>query len=94
MVKNRFDVSTEGMALLHAGRPLWALVKELVANAWDEPSVTRCEVDIQPSERGIITIKVADDGGGFSNIEDSFTIFAPSRETHRFVDGSILARRN
>ena len=53
MAKNRFEVSTEGMALLHDGRPLWALVKELVANAWDEPSVTKCDVTIQPAMRGI-----------------------------------------
>lgn len=75
MTKNRFEVSTEGMALLHAGRPLWALVKELVANAWDEPSARTCWVDIQPSGKGLITIKVVDDGNGFSNIEDSFTLF-------------------
>ena len=78
MSKNRFEVSTEGMALLHDGRPLWALVKELVANAWDEPSVTRCEVDIQPSERGLIKVTAYDNGSGFTNIEDSYTLFAPT----------------
>lgn len=78
MSKNRFEVSTEGMALLHDGRPLWSLVKELVANAWDEPSVTRCEVDIQPSERGLIKVTAYDNGSGFTNIEDSYTLFAPT----------------
>ena len=32
----RFAVSTAGMAQLHAGRPIWQLLKELIANAWDE----------------------------------------------------------
>ena len=32
----RFAVSTAGMAQLHAGRPVWQLLKELIANAWDE----------------------------------------------------------
>ena len=78
MAENRFEVSTEGMALLHDGRPLWALVKELVANAWDEPSVTKCEVTIQPAMRGLITVTAYDNGSGFTNIEDSYTLFAPT----------------
>lgn len=91
MVKNRFEVSTEGMALLHDGRPLWALVKELVANAWDEPDVTTCVVDIRPTERGVITITASDDGGGFSNIDDSFTLFAP---TPKQKDAEVRGRFN
>ena len=77
-MKNRFEVSTQGMALLHDGRPLWSLVKELVANAWDEPSVTKCTVDIQSPMRGVIEIRVEDDGSGFSDIEDAYTLFAPT----------------
>lgn len=36
MTSERFAVSTAGMAQLHAGRPVWQLLKELIANAWDE----------------------------------------------------------
>lgn len=41
----RFAVSTEGMAQLHRGRPVWQLLKELVANAWDEGA--NCTVHVQ-----------------------------------------------
>lgn len=45
--KERFTVSTEGMAQLHRGRPVWQLVKELVANAWDERASCRVDVERQ-----------------------------------------------
>ena len=40
----RFAVSTAGMAQLHAGRPVWQLLKELIANAWDEGANCRVAV--------------------------------------------------
>jgi DNA topoisomerase VI subunit B len=68
MSKARFEVSTEGMKGLHDGRPLWSLVKELVANAWDEDT-SLCEVTIEPfktkAKEDQIFIKVEDDGPGF-----------------------------
>jgi hypothetical protein len=84
-MKARFEVSTEGMKGLHDGRPLWSLVKELVANAWDEET-TLCKVTIDGHEevyeggevKGIIKVAVEDDGGGFSDIADSYTLMAPT----------------
>jgi len=80
-MKNRFEVSTEGMRGLHAGRPLWSLVKELVSNSWDE-DVTLCTVTMRktstPEHSEVIEIIVEDDGAGFIDINDAFTIMAPT----------------
>ena len=79
-MKNRFEISAEGMKLLHQNRPLWQLVKELVANAWDEPTADTCWVDIS-HDAGIITVEVTDNGQGFSDISDAYTLMAPSAKT-------------
>ena len=84
-MKARFEVSTEGMKGLHDGRPLWSLVKELVANAWDEET-TICKVTIKGHEevfsggevKGFIEVAVEDDGAGFKDINDAFTLMAPT----------------
>ena len=76
-----FAVSTEGMRQLHAGRPPWSLVKELVQNVWDEsPPATRCEVQVRPAEgNGRSTeVEVLDDGPGFANIADVYTLMGTS----------------
>lgn len=71
--ERRFEVDTEGFAALHGGREPWELVKELVANAWDE-DITECFVDVEPHGRAAC-ITVQDDGPGFANIEDAWTLF-------------------
>jgi len=80
-MKNRFEVSTEGMRDLHAGRPLWSLVKELVANSWDE-DITLCTVTLRKTSTRyhdeVIAVMVEDDGAGFRDIDDAFTIMAPT----------------
>ena len=92
--KARFEVSTEGMAGLHEGRDLWSLAKELVANVWDEDS-TICHVEINPIfspervER--LEVKVEDDGPGFKDINDAFTLMAPTNKRH---DSSVRGRFN
>lgn len=76
-MKARFEVSTEGMRLLHQGRPLWQLAKELIANSFDE-EITTCDVEVNYVGRGLIEIKVSDDGKGFIDIADSYTVWAPT----------------
>ena len=114
-MKPRFEVSTEGMKGLHDGRPLWSLVKELVANAWDEKTsvckvdirvipeeadmpvdfnrpiwYTRGDRDISTEERDII-ITVEDDGKGFSDVADAYTLMAP---TSKRQDAGVRGRFN
>ena len=77
----RLAVSTAGMRELHADRPAWMLVKELVQNAWDEDSVSMCEVFVDKvmTESGRMhpkqtKIRVTDDGNGFADIKDAYTL--------------------
>ncbi len=73
-MKNRFEVSTKGMAELQSGREPWQLAKELVSNAWDE-STTRCTVGVVSITPMTASVLVTDDGSGFSSIEDAWTVF-------------------
>ena len=84
-VPERFAVSHEGMQQIHAGRPPWQLLKELIQNVWDEaPPATICEVDIRPAPTGedMLRIRVADDGPGFANIADAWTLMGPTPKRH------------
>ncbi len=70
----RFAVSDQGMRELHSGREPWMLVKELIQNAWDEaPISTYCEVTATANGDNTRII-VADDGPGFANLPDAWTL--------------------
>ena len=79
--QERFAISTLGMRELHVDREPWMLVKELVQNAWDEaPEATVCRVKITPEVReGVARVVVEDDGPGFSDITDAFTLMKRRR---------------
>ena len=72
----RFAVSETGMRELNSGRQPWDLVKELIQNAWDEaPFATECRVTVEVQPDGNATmITVEDDGPGFSDIADAYTL--------------------
>ena len=73
--KERFAVSHEGMREQHAGRAPWELVKELVQNVWDEaPDATVCRVIIDNIDPHHTAVTVADDGPGFADIADAYTL--------------------
>ena len=77
----RLAVSTQGMRELHAGRAPWSLAKELIQNSWDEsPEATVCTVEVKPlvkgrkEDRSRTVITVTDDGPGFADIRDAYTL--------------------
>lgn len=76
----RFEVSHQGMSELHASRPPWQLVKELIQNSWDEaPEATECLVAIDAhSHETTIRVTVTDDGPGFRDITDAWTLMNPT----------------
>jgi len=81
----RFSVSTEGMAQLHRDREPWYLVKELVANAWDEDA--DADVTVSMTDDGL-SVSVEDNGGGFANVEDAYTLMRPtSKRSNALVRG-------
>ncbi len=74
----RFEVSESGMRELNSSRQPWDLVKELIQNAWDEAEALfacECRVTVEPQADGSATmVTVQDDGPGFSNIADAYTL--------------------
>uniref|UniRef100_A0A6M3LKV0 Putative GHKL domain containing protein n=1 Tax=viral metagenome TaxID=1070528 RepID=A0A6M3LKV0_9ZZZZ len=63
------------MRELQSGREPWQLAKELVSNAWDE-SINRCVVELKSTGTRRAKLVVEDDGNGFSDIKDAWTLMA------------------
>ena len=78
--RERFEVSTDGLRELQAGRAPWSILKELVQNVWDEaPDATVCEVEVKETDDGRRTwVRVSDDGPGFADPRHSYTLMAPT----------------
>lgn len=89
--KPRFEVDTAGMKALQAGREPWQLAKELVANCWDEPTATRCEVSLKSLLPRKAQLVVYDDGVGFSKISDAWTLMG---HTVKRGDPTVRGRFN
>lgn len=71
---NWFSVSTAGLKELQAGKPKHYILRELIANAFDE-DINTCEVKLTYSNR-TARIKVADDNPfGFKDLADAYTLF-------------------
>jgi hypothetical protein len=89
-LKNRFEVSTEGMRELQSGREPWQLAKELVSNSWDE-AATVCTVVIESLTGRTAYLSVYDDGPGFQDIEDAWTLM---KHTNKRMNPEIRGRFN
>ena len=77
----RFAVSHLGMREIHGDRPPWQLVKELIQNVFDEaPAAGECHVTLQasPQEPELTLLEVTDDGPGFADIADAWTLLKPT----------------
>ena len=71
---DRFAVASAGMSQLHSGRRPDHLIKELVQNAFDENPKT-CRVTVHSTPDGVL-VTVSDDGPGFSDIANAYTLMA------------------
>jgi len=87
---NRLEIDTKGFAELQAGRPKWSFVRELVSNAWDE-DVTFCKVDVIKNGNRAAVITVEDDGAGFRDIRDAYTLYG---HTPKRADPTVRGRFN
>lgn len=88
--KNWFDVDKNGLAELQAGKPKVHIIRELIANAWDE-QITECRVQLTYSN-GRALISVEDDcPEGFADLADAFTLF---KHTKKREDTSKRGRFN
>ena len=78
------------MRQLHESRHPEQLVKELVQNCFDE-DITTCRVRISQTGPDQLKLTVEDDGPGFSNISDAYTLMG---ETRKRLDPTARGRFN
>lgn len=86
-----FEVDAAGFRELQAGRPPWQVAKELVSNCFDEESVTRVTVTLTKDGNHAADLCVEDDGNGFADLKDVFTLYAP---TYKRNDPETRGRYN
>lgn len=74
-----FEIDRKGLAAILERRGKFFALAELISNAWDsntkDVSIQLTPVNGQP----LATLEVEDKGEGFQNLDDAFTMFAPSR---------------
>ena len=74
----QLKVDAEGMRQKVAHRGLLGILQELASNALDE-EITYCDVSVELISGRTYRIRVVDDSPqGFRNLEESYTLFAPS----------------
>lgn len=77
--KNWFEVDKAGLAKLLERKGKEFILYELLQNAWDEPGVTRVEVDLQRLSNTKVALTVTDDApDGFKDLKHAYTLFAES----------------
>ena len=84
-----FEVDKEGFKALQLGKPKYHTVRELIQNAIDE-KITKCVV-VTSFNRGTVTISVEDDGPGFRNLKDAYTLFGA---TYKQANPELRGRFN
>ena len=74
----QLKVDAEAMRQKVAHRGLVGILQELASNAFDE-EITFCDVSVELVAGRTYRIRVEDDSPqGFRNLEESYTLFAPS----------------
>ena len=89
-MKNMFVVDTKGFRQLMGGRAKWQFGRELISNSLDESSVTAVHIELEKIPRKC-KITVTDDGKGFANLSDAYTLFA---YTPKRKDTTVRGRFN
>ena len=76
----RFEIDTDGFKTQMSEMPLWRLIQEIISNSFDESSVKNIDCLIENSQTGNreILITVSDDGDGFRDVKDVYTLYKDS----------------
>jgi len=88
--KSWFVVDKKGLAQLQEGKPKVFILRELIANAFDE-DITECQVILEMGFRKINAKVIDDSPEGFKDLADSFTLF---KETSKRIDPTKRGRFN
>jgi len=83
MKRQRFEINDEGWREMQLGRQPFSLAKEPVSNFFDEESVTEGKVTLTKEGHQAATLIFEDNGNGFENITDSWTLFRTTNKRER-----------
>lgn len=80
MTQKRFDIDTRGFMLQMMELKPFRIVQEIISNSFDEDSVSKISCEIKAASPRIIEIRIEDDGDGFIDISEAYTLFARSKK--------------
>ena len=95
----KFEIDDKGFRTQMSEVPLWRLVQEIISNSFDEKAVQTVKCDItqvqvgDDSEFDYLRVKITDDGKGFRDLKDIYTLYADSykrtntKQSGRFNEG-------
>ena len=83
MKQQRFEINDDGWREMQLGRKPFSLAKEPVSNFFDEESVTEGKVTLRKEGRELVVLIFEDNGNGFENITDSWTLFRTTNKRER-----------
>jgi hypothetical protein len=83
MTNSWFRVDKDGLRKTVERRGMFAIVAELIQNAWDS-NADRVDVEVKKKVgQPLGTIRVTDTGGGFDDLTHAYTLFAESNKKDR-----------
>lgn len=100
IVERRFEIDTEGFKTQMSEMSLWRLIQEVISNSFDETPVSEITCKIAENKKGQVVVDVIDNGDGFRNEKDIYTLFGDSykrvhknkRGRYNLGDKQFLAR--
>lgn len=80
VVGKRFEIDTEGFRIQMSSMKPWRIVQEIISNSFDEDSVKNISVEIEQIGTKQIQVTIIDDGVGFEDINDIYTMYKYSKK--------------
>ncbi len=91
IVERRFEIDTKGFKTQMSEMSLWRLVQEIISNSFDEKPVTEISCDITTNKKGQIVVEIQDNGNGFRDEKDIYTLF---KDSYKRVNKNQRGRYN
>jgi len=91
IVERRFEIDTKGFATQMSEMKLWRLIQEIISNSFDEKPVTVISCDISQDKKGRVVVDIVDNGNGFRDEKDIYTLF---KDSYKRVNKNQRGRYN
>ena len=91
IVERRFEIDTKGFATQMSEMKLWRLIQEIISNSFDEKPVSVITCDVSEDKKGRIVVDITDNGNGFRDEKDIYTLF---KDSYKRVNKNQRGRYN